>query len=163
ASLTSSKANGQNPSLTPGHKPEAPARGQLSPRWRFGLVWFCPPVLNDLAQEVPVSYVRGTMDAAVIPAPARSFGDAFTAPRRRREPSSAGWGGVGLVMVLAVALRVMAIGTPSFWFDETFTAAIAKASFWALFTGHVRDDGNPPLYWLLIRLWSLAFGESEIA
>ena len=38
-------ATGPNPAHGPRHKPEAPAREELLPRWRFGLVGFGPPAL----------------------------------------------------------------------------------------------------------------------
>src|ERR1700752_3434262 len=73
------------------------------------------------------------------------------------------WAWVGLLSLVALGLRFLAIDRHSIWHDEAVTAVLSQASFADLIIGRARDNGNPPLYWLLSRLWSLAFGDSPTA
>src|ERR1700687_6368825 len=67
-----------------------------------------------------------------------------------------------LVTVLALFLRIMAVDYHSFWYDEAVTAKLTEATTADLIQGRVKDNGNPPLYWVLARGWSSVFGRSEI-
>jgi mannosyltransferase len=73
------------------------------------------------------------------------------------------WPAVGVITLLALVLRVVAIDAHSVWYDEAVTARFATASFSDLFSGMVRDNGNPPFYWLTIAAWVQLFGNSEAA
>jgi hypothetical protein len=66
-----------------------------------------------------------------------------------------------LVTVLGGVLRYSAVEVHSFWYDEAVSAALADATYIDLLTGAARDHGNPPLYWVLIRAVSQAFGASD--
>lgn len=60
---------------------------------------------------------------------------------------------------------ILALGTItkfSIWFDEAFSAYITRFDFWqiAVYTAH---DVQPPLYYWLLKIWSLVFGSSELA
>jgi 4-amino-4-deoxy-L-arabinose transferase-like glycosyltransferase len=71
---------------------------------------------------------------------------------------------VAALTVTALGLRVLALDRHSFWYDEAYTARmVSHPSFTDILRGVVRDDGNPPLYWLLARAWASLFGRSEIA
>jgi hypothetical protein len=68
------------------------------------------------------------------------------------------------VLLLATALRVYGLARQSAWADEITTLRIADPSlpflrFWDLVLG----DTHPPLYYLLMRFWSAAFGQSDLA
>jgi mannosyltransferase len=68
------------------------------------------------------------------------------------------------VLMLATALRVHGLLRQSAWADEITTLLIADPSqsfarFWDL----VLADTHPPLYYLLMRCWSAAFGQSDLA
>ncbi|MGE5611477.1 MAG: glycosyltransferase family 39 protein [Bacillota bacterium] len=67
------------------------------------------------------------------------------------------------VTLLALALRSMAINQHSFWYDEAVAAELIQSSYADLYRGIARDNGNPPLYWLLAKAWSTFFGASEVA
>lgn len=57
---------------------------------------------------------------------------------------------VTLATVAGGILRFAAIGEQSFWYDESVGDALAtRATYAELFTGRVRDNGLPPLYYLL--------------
>ncbi len=95
----------------------------------------------------------------------------FVLPATEREPAlEAGtssflpphwWLAIIFVVVSAAGLRVFAINSQSFWYDEAVSAQLAKSSFADLFLGRAKDNGNPPLYWLCVKAWSDVFGRSE--
>src|SRR5215472_6640764 len=70
---------------------------------------------------------------------------------------------VAAVLVLAAALRIYGLVRQSAWADEITTLAIADPShgfgrFWEL----VLSDTHPPLYYLFMRWWFAAFGQSDL-
>src|SRR5438876_1505816 len=71
--------------------------------------------------------------------------------------------GVAAVALLAVSLhvRTRALGSP-FWGDEGLSAGIASHPLSAI-PGVLREDGSPPLYYLLLHIWMAVFGTSEAA
>ncbi len=69
-----------------------------------------------------------------------------------------------VVLMLATALRANGLVRQSAWADEITTLLIADPShsfgqFWDL----VLSDTHPPLFYLLMRWWSAAFGQSDLA
>lgn len=68
-----------------------------------------------------------------------------------------------LVTVLGFLLRGAALDAQSFWYDEAYTATISQASFEQMATGRAKDNGNPPLYFMLAKAWSGVFGDSAVA
>jgi len=67
-------------------------------------------------------------------------------------------------VLLATGLRVYALDHQSLWTDEIFSLTttdptLSLHEFW----DRVLADTHPPIYYLLLRLWSTAFGQSEIA
>jgi len=71
----------------------------------------------------------------------------------------------GVTMIVLVALsayvRTRAIGG-SFWMDEGLSVGISSHAFSAI-PGVLRQDGSPPLYYLLLHVWMDVFGRSETA
>ncbi|MGD0984047.1 MAG: hypothetical protein ABSA65_09565 [Acidimicrobiales bacterium] len=66
---------------------------------------------------------------------------------------------VGVVLVGTVVLRFW---TPSpMWLDEALTVDIARAPL-HLIPHLLRDDGAPPLYYVLLHFWMKAFGTSDL-
>ena len=70
---------------------------------------------------------------------------------------------VGLLALVALSLKVRtrAIGAP-FWGDEGLSVGIASHPLHAI-PGVLREDGSPPLYYILLHVWMAAFGHSESA
>jgi 4-amino-4-deoxy-L-arabinose transferase-like glycosyltransferase len=66
----------------------------------------------------------------------------------------------GLV-VLAFALRFATLGVHSFDSDEGFTAQIASRSFGGALSQIPDTESTPPLYYVLVWLWTQVFGVSE--
>ena len=69
----------------------------------------------------------------------------------------------GLVLLVAVSLflRTRAIDV-AFWIDEGLSVGIASFPLSEI-PGVLRQDGSPPLYYLLLHVWMDAFGTSERA
>jgi mannosyltransferase len=60
------------------------------------------------------------------------------------------------LLVLSLVLRTRALGS-SLWMDEGLSIGIASQHFFDI-PGILRQDGSPPLYYLLLNLWMNAFG-----
>jgi hypothetical protein len=60
--------------------------------------------------------------------------------------------------LLALALRVVAIGHESVWIDEAVSLRLAASSVGDLVSGAARDEGNPWGYWVLLHFWREWFG-----
>jgi mannosyltransferase len=69
--------------------------------------------------------------------------------------------GVTLIVLVALSayVRTRAIGG-SFWMDEGLSVGISSHAFGAI-PGVLRQDGSPPLYYLLLHVWMDAFGRGE--
>jgi mannosyltransferase len=65
---------------------------------------------------------------------------------------------VGLILVSYV-IRTEALSSP-FWIDEGLSVGIASHPFSEIFEA-LKQDGSPPLYYLLLHFWMEAFGRSE--
>jgi mannosyltransferase len=76
------------------------------------------------------------------------------------------WGGRGVLVAAGLALLVGVVlrflSPPALWLDESQSVAIARSDLSGLFTG-LRQDGSPPLYYLLLHGWIGLFGESAVA
>ena len=71
--------------------------------------------------------------------------------------------GIFIILLLALILRILSLDQ-SFWLDEAITAlAVRNNSFASLITKFSLGDTHPPLYYLVLRVWSLMFGYSEIS
>lgn len=67
------------------------------------------------------------------------------------------------ILILGLVLRLISINQ-SLWLDEATTALVARNyNFGEIITKFSPGDFHPPLYYLVMRVWSLAFGTSEIA
>jgi len=69
---------------------------------------------------------------------------------------------VVLTLLLATALRFMALDAQSFWNDEGNTARLVERPVPLIIEG-VAADIHPPGYYLLLHVWRAAAGESEFA
>lgn len=110
------------------------------------------------------------MSADSFPAPAGSVREREI-PRRRVEAASRArrlrlsWPVVlGALIVLtgvSVWLRTRALHQ-YLWIDEGISVGIASHPLSAI-PGLMRQDGSPPLYYLLLHVWMSVFGRSEVA
>ncbi|MDN5274980.1 MAG: rane protein of unknown function [Candidatus Saccharibacteria bacterium] len=67
---------------------------------------------------------------------------------------------VGLIIFVTTSLAT--ITKSSIWFDEAFGAYLIRFDFWHIAT-YTASDVHPPLYYWMLKLWSLLFGTSEFA
>jgi len=67
-----------------------------------------------------------------------------------------------LILLGGFLLRLYQLGAQSLWYDETVSAFLASQSA-ADLIAHTARDIHPPLYYLLLRLWTFAAGDSEFA
>ncbi len=88
-----------------------------------------------------------------------------TLTSRARHIPCALWAARLLLLVLcwlAYALRVYALGRQDLWGDEAVSALVLKHTAAQILAGQV-DPFHPPLYFLLLRLWTGLAGGSEFA
>jgi mannosyltransferase len=75
---------------------------------------------------------------------------------------SSWWLTVLLATVVGSGLRLGAIAEQSFWYDEAFVDSLAnRASYSDIITGRSRDNGNPPLYFLVAKFSAERLGIDE--
>jgi uncharacterized membrane protein len=67
-----------------------------------------------------------------------------------------------LLMLAGLALRLIYLGGPEFWYDEAFTVLLTRLPFDRMMLA-TAGDTHPPLYYLLMWVWSRIAGESEFA
>jgi mannosyltransferase len=85
------------------------------------------------------------------------------APRPRNalvEQRRQWWLLAGIVLVGAL-LRFTTVGEQSFWFDEATTWQIVSHGLGHVLSQVPRTESTPPLYYVLLWLWSRVFGLSE--
>jgi uncharacterized membrane protein len=66
------------------------------------------------------------------------------------------------IVLAGLLLRVNHMAVRSLWFDEAFTTRLIRFPFAEIVTRTARDN-NPPLYYLLLKAWTLIFGTSPLA
>jgi len=67
------------------------------------------------------------------------------------------------ILILGLVLRLVSLNQ-SFWLDEATTSYVAsQLSFREIILKFSPGDFHPPLYYLLLKVWSDIFGSSEIA
>ena len=68
-----------------------------------------------------------------------------------------------LILFLGLILRLISVNQ-SFWLDEATSATVAKnLSLTQIISNFSPGDFHPPLYYLILKIWTLPFGVSEIS
>ena len=65
------------------------------------------------------------------------------------------------IVVLGAAVRFATIGVQGFWFDEAITLNQIELGLRDLLHS-LKSSNNPPLYYLLAKLWGMVFGHGEV-
>ncbi len=65
-----------------------------------------------------------------------------------------------IIAIFALFIRLWHIERESFWADEGWTMLLAKGPSLADVARTMAEDQHPPLYFMLMRLWMDAFGDS---
>ena len=107
----------------------------------------------------------GTQAAPTSPAPVRPARRSALWPRlgeRSGQPWSVAalWALLGGLVTAGVVTRFVA--PPELWLDEAQSVAIAHLPLPDLFDA-LEQDGSPPLYYLLLHVWTALFGTSATA
>ncbi len=70
-----------------------------------------------------------------------------------------------LIFALGFVLRIYDLSAESLWYDESFSAMISKKGVLDLINSVLgnSEESNPPLYYVLLHFWVLAFGDSEFS
>jgi len=70
---------------------------------------------------------------------------------------------IWLILILGLILRLISLNQ-SFWLDEATSATVVKTlNFGEIITKFSPGDFHPPLYYLILKAWSIPFGVSEIS
>jgi 4-amino-4-deoxy-L-arabinose transferase-like glycosyltransferase len=112
------------------------------------------------------------MDLTVTETPTAAAPDATSevpngsaAPEQPAQPARTRftrWLPIGLVALFVVMIVLRFLTRSPLWLDEAQTVTIAHRSIPHLFSA-LREDGSPPLYYLLLHYWMSAFGTSSFA
>lgn len=71
------------------------------------------------------------------------------------------WLVLGAGMATFTALTVSTLTKFSIWFDEAFGSYLVRFNFYEL-TRYTAFDVHPPLYYWLLKIWTMMFGNTEI-
>lgn len=82
---------------------------------------------------------------------------------RNLRDAADGWVGLALLCLLAAALRWHDIALDGYWKNELFSQYWIRQSYAFLATGGLFQETNPPLHFLLLKLWTNWFGDTEFA
>jgi mannosyltransferase len=85
----------------------------------------------------------------------------FTTREKRQRGSRGRWLGLGLIILLGFGLRLHQLDRQSLWWDEIATLNRAVIPFEELVANLLAKTDQVPLYFLLMRLWTLA-GTGEL-
>ncbi len=103
--------------------------------------------------------VNAPVRSPEVPTPSSRRTEARDSSARRTLGQNVVVAASGAVLAGAVVLRFW---TPSpMWLDEALTVNIARAPL-HLIPHLLRDDGAPPLYYLLLHFWMRAFGTGDL-
>lgn len=91
--------------------------------------------------------------------PAPPFGATARRPGADRHPALMVAGATVGLIVISTYLRTRAIGS-SLWVDEGLTVGISHHAL-SQIPSLLREDGSPPLYYLLLHAWMSVFGDRE--
>ena len=83
-------------------------------------------------------------------------------PDSASPPDRSGLFALGLVLALALGLRLLGLQRNELWFDEAFAALVASASPTGILA-ELKNDSSPPLYYLLLCLWRALAGSGPAA
>ena len=70
---------------------------------------------------------------------------------------------VVLLFLLALIVRALTAGWGGLSCDEANCANIASAPTWERMVEYIKLDGNAPLFYVILRLWAIPFGSSDLS
>ncbi|UVC06992.1 glycosyltransferase family 39 protein [Rhizobium sp. TH2] len=72
------------------------------------------------------------------------------------------WAIVALILFVALAFRLPGLDSRSLWIDELFSEWFSSRSFTELWRDVPLYETHPPIYYTLLKLWTLLVGNSEL-
>lgn len=66
-----------------------------------------------------------------------------------------------LALLIGLISRVNIIGATTFWYDESFSGMLMKENFIDLYKIIIKDKVHPPIYYTVLKIWSLLFGNTD--
>lgn len=67
------------------------------------------------------------------------------------------------ILFLALGMRLVVVNQ-SLWLDEAIGAlAVRDFSYFGILNDFLRSDNHPPLYYIVLKMWSGIFGYSELS
>ena len=70
---------------------------------------------------------------------------------------------IWLILFLSLILRIVSLNQ-SLWLDEAINVMAARSySFLGILTEYAKADFHPPLYFIIIWIWTKLFGFSEVS
>jgi uncharacterized membrane protein len=66
------------------------------------------------------------------------------------------------ILITGFIIRLISLNQ-SLWLDEATTAMVSKMNLTEIFTKFLTADFHPPLYYLVLKYWTLIFGYSEVS
>jgi uncharacterized membrane protein len=67
-----------------------------------------------------------------------------------------------IILALGAGLRFVAVGQQELWYDEAYSGILVRQD-WSTMLAMIREDVHPPLYYLILKIWSNIFGTSADA
>ncbi|HZE05593.1 MAG TPA: glycosyltransferase family 39 protein, partial [Solirubrobacteraceae bacterium] len=83
-------------------------------------------------------------------------------PVASSQPGHRTWWLLGLIIALGVVVRFPTLNEQSFWYDEAATWRIVAHGLGHVFATVPKTESTPPLYYVLLWLWSRVFGIGEV-
>lgn len=63
------------------------------------------------------------------------------------------------ILVLGIISRLNVLNNSSLWYDEAFSGIMVREDLNGIFSIIAQDRVHPPLYYLLLKLWTAIWGE----
>src|SRR5438552_10273231 len=110
--------------------------------------------------------------AAIAPPPERPRSGSVIDPqasraRPRRFTGTAGLAAAAIAALVSTlagfAWRIRDLGAQSLWWDEAYSAVVARGSVREIVAAIASADFHPPLHYALLHYWRLLAGEGEYA
>ena len=84
-----------------------------------------------------------------------------SSPQTTTPPTTTSHVALGVILLIAAALRIYGIGEQSLWFDEAASVRIVRQDFATMMSSIKDDERIPPLHYWILHAWVRVFGHAE--
>src|SRR5450759_2497002 len=142
-------------------RPGGPADGQSDPGARHNGFPMSDSVLSGSVMSAPTAEPsEQTPPAPSAPTPGAVRSARYSPKRVGSRPAAAWLLGAAAVAALLAGVVLRFVAHTHLWLDEAQSVAIARLPLSGLFAA-LRQDGSPPLYYLLLHYWMGWFGTGD--